>query len=97
MKANIVTVILIIAVLVAGYFGYDYFKPAPASIVEKTSAVAGADTEMRALLDALSIMQGLHIDTSFFTSATYKNLKDLSPEVSIPSVKGRTNPFLPLP
>ncbi|MEK7647224.1 MAG: hypothetical protein AAB378_02510 [Patescibacteria group bacterium] len=97
MKANILTIILVIAVLAAGYLGYVYFKPVPASVVEKTSAVAGSDTEMRALLDALSIMQGLHIDTSFFNSPTYKNLKDLSPEVSVPSVKGRTNPFLPLP
>ncbi|MBI5045962.1 MAG: hypothetical protein HZC14_03125 [Candidatus Niyogibacteria bacterium] len=96
MKTNILTIILVIAVLVFGYVGYGYFKPAPALSVEKTSSVAGSSTETRALLDALSIMQGLRIDTGFFNSPVYKNLKDLSPEVSIPSVRGRTNPFLPL-
>ena len=94
LKNNLLLAVLIIALIMAGYFLYSYFKTGQTtSSVVKVSGESGASGD---LLNMLATLQSLRIDTSFFDDPLYKSLIDFSPEITIPAQVGRVNPFFPV-
>lgn len=91
-------VVLIIMALVLG--GYFYWSGNSSSTQSSGTSTLDASSDQAAVgvqvLNLLNQIQSLRIDTSLFTDAGYRTLRDYS--VPIPSVDvGRPNPFAPLP
>ena len=88
---NIITGIVILAVLVGGYFLYNNFTNAPPPlIISDSSQQAGQD-----ILNLLASFQTISIDPAVFGSPLFQNLKDYT--IILPQEsQGRLNPFAPI-
>lgn len=89
--------IVLIAALLLGvtFFWFRYLASRPASPVTRVSEgaeVVGPQT----LLSLLRSLEGLTLDVSFFDDPVFRSLQDFTPDIPIPAVKGKANPFAPL-
>lgn len=95
----IVGVLLVIgAVFYYFYTASNAVPVSPESSLSISSGLAGAGgaTVGADVLNLLSQIKGLNIDTSFFQSSTYESLNDFS--VTIPAEPvGKADPFIPIP
>ena len=83
--------IIIIVLFFFGFFGYKTFTREP--VVLEDSAVL-SDTEIvgQDILSLVEKLKAISIDQDFFSSASFKNLKDFTQSI-FPEARGRLNPF----
>lgn len=74
-------------------FAWFQYRGIPLSA--PVSRVSGPQAQ-GTLLSLLGSLQGLRFDVSFFENRLYKSLEDITPDISLPEIKGRSNPFAPL-
>ncbi len=87
--------IIIIILFVLGFL-YIYMSSSGDSTTSTTTiTVTNVDTGEREMLELLTNMKSIRLDSSLFKDATYINLQDFSREV-IPEPIGREDPFAPL-
>ena len=92
-RSNLFTIILVLIVLVSGYFWYSYLINRPVSVVTSQQQNTEAGREFVGLLKTLAAVR---IDTSFFSSPGFQNLKAGAGLPQTPSSRGRNNHFSPL-
>ena len=66
--------------------------------VSALTAVAGAkkDEGAKEILNMLTKLRAIKIDTDFFNGDIYKSLVDFLPDLEMPKEYGRPNPFISL-
>lgn len=91
MDRNTLQLILIfVVIIIAGYYGFSYFKGSGADIEENTVM-----PQLQARLEELRRVKTIKLDTSIFQDSFFKSLT-LPKPIPQPEVKfGRDNPFLP--
>lgn len=95
-----VLIILIIFFVYSVFFSGDNKKENNLSVsnnATQTGATAKTDSfaEGQEILDMLSSLKSVKMDTSFFNDKTFKSLVDFSVEIA-PQPAGRSNPFSPI-
>ena len=94
-KSTIISIVLIVAVALVAYFYYESTITVSNSGLESTSGTSDAQAAGMRVLNLLSQIRSLKIDTSVFKDPAYLSLRDYS--VAIPQENvGRPNPFAPL-
>ena len=93
-RQNILVAVLVIIILITAYIWYNHVQSRPSEAVTRSSE--GAIPAAKELLVLLQQLERVRIDTSFFEDPVYKSLIDLTPQIVIPEVRGRINPFAPL-
>lgn len=88
---------ILVFVLIAGVIGAVFLWYSRRSAEQKPLPLQAGPTEesrvrFAALLRNLKTVQ---LDVSFFQDSVYQSLIDPSVKVTLPSEKGRANPFLP--
>lgn len=91
-KKGILALIIVIVLVGVGIFAYQNLNIPSAILVSKVSGKQPGES----LLSLLGSLEGLRFDISFFEKQLYKSLQDFTIDISLPSVKGRLNPFAPL-
>lgn len=94
-RQNIFIIVAILILIVTGYIWYRYLQSRPSELVSR-GGEENIVPEARELLVLLKTLEKVEIDTAFFEDRVYKSLLDLTPDISVPAIKGRTNPFAPL-
>lgn len=91
MDRNTLQLILIfVAIIIAGYYGFTYFKGGSADIEENVVL-----PELKARLEELRRVKTIKLDTSILQDSFFKSLT-LPKPIPQPEVKfGRDNPFVP--
>lgn len=93
-QKTIIVAIVAVVVLAIVYF-YFSGDPVPSEGSLQVQSASQADVVGTRVLNLLSQINSLHIDTSIFKGAVFNSLVDYT--VSIPEVPvGRPNPFAPL-
>ena len=82
---------MIVVAGIAAYYGYRYMNSGVPAPVTRTNGGGGSSSE---LLVVLGSLRGLKFDTSFFDDRIYKSLQDVTPDISVPEVRGKANPFV---
>lgn len=93
----------ILLIVVVGWYLYSRQKPSEIAgesfIIDDPMMLAAGgatgDVGME-ILDLLSKIQGLRIDTTLFADPAYRSLSDYTQQVA-PQPVGRDNPFAPIP
>ena len=88
-RQNILTIVLILALAAGGYIWYSYFlsggeKTAPANVNSPVS---------EEFLLRAELLNRIKIDTEFFRSPVFLELKAGEKLPPLPEVRGRANPF----
>ena len=95
-RDNILTIILILALLGIGYVWYSYLGSRPTGDGLVGSSIPPTQSEETTqFLALLSILEKTNIDTAFFSDPLFKSLGEKVELPPIPSVMGRPNPFAP--
>lgn len=90
------TIIVIIVILVLGFFGYNFLVKSPKQEDGLVSSANNNSINVGAgLLAALGTIDTLKIDTEFFKDPTFRRLVNFSKEIPT-QPKGRSNPFAPI-
>ncbi|MFH1979053.1 MAG: hypothetical protein ABII97_01545 [Patescibacteria group bacterium] len=91
-KTNILFIIFVILLFVAGFFIYTNLKEGSlGSVSVSAERVLGKE-----FVATIGKIKTIRIDTAFFDSSEFNALIDLTPVIELPEEIGRTNPFLPL-
>lgn len=91
------TIVAIIVVSTIGFFAYSYLSGGSSSAGDLTQVSQTATSKMGAqVLSALNQLRQLQLDTSVFSNATFKSLKDFSQPLPTDQIPGRDNPFAPI-
>ncbi len=98
-KSNTGTIAIAVALIVLGFFSYQYFMPGDAD-AQNTDSNGNVQTEVTSvvsedLLNSLGRIESLQIDTSLFEDTTYQSLQDQSVTIA-PQPTGKANPFAPI-
>ncbi|MEK7566816.1 MAG: hypothetical protein AAB527_01630 [Patescibacteria group bacterium] len=96
---SIISIVLIAAALFGSAFiWYRFFTSAPpVPVVGSVSANNNMEVGSKSLLLFLESLEGLKFDLGVIDSPLYKSLQDFTPNILLPTTKGRANPFAPLP
>jgi hypothetical protein len=95
-KKNLVTILVVLLILVGGYFGYGFISGGSSSdTLSVATPDGGGATVGGDLLVILANLKGLKLDDSIFSNPLFRNLKNFNVELS-PEPIGRPNPFAPL-
>ena len=90
-KQTIFAGLIIVAAGIAAFYGYQYMNVSALAPVTHLNGERGSSPELLVLLGSL---QGMKFDTSFFDDRIYKSLQDVTPEILVPEVRGKANPFV---
>ncbi|MEK7066231.1 MAG: hypothetical protein AAB965_01495 [Patescibacteria group bacterium] len=99
-KNNKIILLVLLAIIVA-FFGYSYmFKKDSSSGSSDLSVDSNAETSEQAIIGkdlmvAISKLQSLTLDDTFFQDPTFVSLNDFSVPIADQDV-GRVNPFSPI-
>ena len=83
-------VVLLVAVILLGFFGYSMFIMPPAS--GGSNASSTAETNGGDILTLVEKLKMISIDQDLFREAKFADLEDFSRDIS-PELQGRVNPF----
>ena len=90
-KQNILTVILLLALVGIAYIWYtSFFSPEESQLAPEPALSTSGD-----FLALLSLLENLKIDTEFFQSGSFQELKSGVKLPPLPAERGRINPFAP--
>lgn len=95
-RSTILILLIAAALIGSAVIWYRFFTATPpqaAVVREETAAVEVGPRELLRLLESL---QGLELDLAFLENKFYRSLEDFTPDISLPTAKGRPNPFAPL-
>lgn len=94
-KKNIIVAVLVVLVLVTGYFYFSGGTPSSDTGLLEVAQTSEATVVAARVLSLLNQIKSLNIDTSIFSDPAYQTLRDYSVVIS-PQNVGRANPFAPL-
>jgi len=86
-RQNILTIVLILAIIGGGYVWYAYFSSFETGAPEIKSPVSNE------FLRRASLLERLDIDTGFFRGSAFLELRSGAPPPPPPEARGRANPF----
>jgi hypothetical protein len=93
---SIITIVIIVAIALIAYFYYEGSAPSASNSLLSASAAPASGDIGKQVLNLLSQIQSLRIDSTLFSDPGFQTLRDFS--VAIPPQNvGRANPFAPLP
>jgi hypothetical protein len=95
MIAKYKNIIIVVVVLVGGFYAYNTFlapelSPSASLQVTNSADVLGAD-----IIKAINQINALKLDRSVFDDPIFRTLVDRSEEI-LPQAKSRPNPFAPI-
>ncbi|MBI2175217.1 MAG: hypothetical protein HYU35_00585 [Parcubacteria group bacterium] len=93
-KQNILVGALVLAILGLGVYWYLGRTGTPDVAVQSVGVNQTAPQDQFVAL--LASLSSLKLDTSFFQDPVFDRLVDFGARVSLPSSRGRRNPFAPL-
>lgn len=94
-RQNLLVGILVLALLVTGYFWFSRSSRRSDAIIQSRGALEGGSPRDQFVV-LLAALSSLKFDTSFFQDPAFTGLVDHKSDVVVPSERGRANPFAPL-
>lgn len=101
-KRNLIFIISIAILAVAGYYFYaNFFKNNNSVLTSINSIGVGFNSPNEEIVgkdfvESVTRIRNIQIDTDFFNRTDFKALKDITPVVPAPEKVGKTNPFAPV-
>ena len=89
------TVLILLALVVAGFFWYSSSSQAPAPILTKEGADLSGSAD-RGLVETLLTLRAVSLSGTILSDPSFRRLKDFSTPITLEPA-GRVDPFAPLP
>lgn len=95
-KQNILVGMLVLAILGLGVYWYVGRTSTPDVAVQGVGVGGKQAASQDQFVTLLASLSSLKLDTSFFQDPVFDRLVNFGGQVSLPSSRGRRNPFAPL-
>lgn len=89
------TILILLAVVLAGFFWYSSSSQEPGAILTKEGANLGGNSADRELVETLLTLRAVSLSGTIFSDPSFRRLKDFSTPITLEPA-GRSDPFAPL-